>query len=163
MPSTTTVHADSLAESFNALNADLLEFVQSCSDADWRKVTDAEGWPVGVTARHIAVAHYPVIEWVQMLVQGDPLPPVTMATVDQINAQHAAEHPHCTREEVVALLRSNHARVIAYLETLDDEDLARQGYLKLLDADVSAATLFTAILIDATSAHLESMQTATQA
>ena len=157
-----TTNAGDLVQRFNALNEDLLNFVQTCDSADWTKVTEAEGWQVGVTARHIAVAHYPVIEWVQMIVQGDVLPPVTMQTIDQINAQHAAEHQRCTKEEVVDLLRTNHAKVIAYLETLGDEDLARQGYLTLFDADVSASTLFTAVLIDATAAHLESMKAATK-
>ena len=162
MPSTTTVSAESLADSFNARNTDLLEFVQGCSDDGWRKVTAAEGWPVGVTARHIAVAHYPVIEWVQMLVQGDPLPPVTMDTIDQINAQHAAAHQDCTQDEVVELLRANHAKVVAYLATLDDADLGRQGYLKLFETDISAAQLFSAVLIDSAAKHFSSMKETVQ-
>lgn len=162
MQPTTAIRVDSLVESFNTLNGELVDFVQGCSDADWHKVTAAEGWPVGVTARHIAVAHYPVIEWVQMIVQGDPLPPVTMDTIDQLNAQHAAEHQDCTQSEVTELLHTNHAKVIAYLRTVSDEDLGRQGYLKLFDTDISAAQLFSAVLIDIAAEHWASMREAVQ-
>lgn len=155
-PATTIVEA--LAQQFNERHWELLHFVEACDDASWNKVTLAEGWPIGVTARHIGVGHYPVIEWVQMIVQGHSLPPVVMDTVDQLNAQHAKDHWHCSQPEVVTLLQINHAKVIAYLQTIYDTDLARQGYLKLFDAEVSAAQLFTAILLKNVAVHLASMK-----
>ncbi len=153
-----TENVEALVQQFNKLNEDLLHFVETCDAANWNKVTLIEGWPVGVTARHIGVAHYPVIEWVQMIVQGTPLPPVTMDTIDQLNAQHAEAHRDCTQKEVAALLQRNHAKVIVYLQTIDDADLARQGYLKLFDADVSAAQLFTTILLKSVATHLDSLK-----
>lgn len=149
---------EALVQQFNKLNGELLLFVEKCDAASWNKVTLAEGWPVCVTARHIGVSHYPVIEWVQMIVQGNPLPPVVMNTVDQLNAQHAKDHWTCSKQEVVELLRRNHAKVIAYLKTIHDTDLERRSYLKLFDVDVSAAQLFTAILLNSAAAHLASMK-----
>jgi hypothetical protein len=155
---TATEKVAALLRQFNELHEELLAFVQACTATSWRKITVAEGWPVGVTARHIGVAHYPVIEWVQMIVQGNPLPPVTMNTIDQLNAQHAEAQRDCTQPEVVALLQRNHAKVIAYLQTIEDADLERHGYLKLFDADVSAAQLFAAILLNSVAKHLDSME-----
>ncbi|HRW10417.1 MAG TPA: hypothetical protein P5121_35175 [Caldilineaceae bacterium] len=53
-----TTKVSELAQQFNDFNEELLDFVQSCDSASWSKVMAAEGWPVGSTARHIAVAHY---------------------------------------------------------------------------------------------------------
>lgn len=158
MPSTPVV--ENLILCFNDFHDELLSFVHSCDSTEWIKVTVAEGWPVGVTARHVAVAHYPVIDWVQMIVEDNPLPPVTMDTIDQLNAQHAAEHRACSQEEVANLLGTNHAKVMAYLAAVNDQELERQSYLKLFDVDISAAQLFTAVLIEAAMGHLASMKEA---
>ena len=145
---------------FEAFNQALLDFVRECSDTDWSRITPAEGWPVGVTARHIGVGHYPLIEWVQLIVDGQPLPGVTMDDVNQINDQHAQEHADCTKAEVIEILDSNAAKALDYWTTLSDEELERQGYLKLFDTEISAGDLFTALLIDIANAHFESMKAA---
>lgn len=155
-----TASVEALARRFHTLHADLLAFVQACSAEDWGRVTAREGWPVGVTARHIAVAHYPMIEWVQMIVQGDPLPPVTGDTLDQLNAQHAAAHGDCTQQEVAGLLQVNHAKVAAYLQTVTDRDLEQQADFTLFGREIGAGELFAAMLIDTAGIHLASIQAA---
>ncbi len=79
-------NVQALAARFAAFNPQLIDFVAQCGKDDWRKVTKAEGWSVGVTAHHIGATHYPLIEWVQMFVEGRPLPPVTMAMVDEMKS-----------------------------------------------------------------------------
>jgi hypothetical protein len=59
---------------------------------------------------------------------------------------------------VVDLLLANHAKVVAYLQTINDEDLAGLGYLKLFDTDISAVQLFQAVLIDFAAGHFASMK-----
>ena len=142
-----------LTEQFTAQHDALRTFVGTCSQDTWTNFTAAEGWPVGVTARHIAVAHYPVIEWVQMIIEGQPLPAVTFDTINALNAQHAADHNPCSRQEVLDLLQTNHATVMSYLQTIGADDAARQGYLRLFDVEISAAGLFQAVLIDGVEAH----------
>ena len=46
--------AAALAERFERINQDLIATVERCSDADWRRACAGEGWPVGVTAHHVA-------------------------------------------------------------------------------------------------------------
>lgn len=152
-----------LADRFTAFNQQLIAFVAHCPPDDWRKTTKAEGWSVGVTAHHIAATHYPLIEWVQMLVEGRTLPPVTMAMVDALNRQHAEAHVNCTPAEVITLLCQDGDKALAYLVTCTDSDLERIGYFPVFATDLSAGQLFTAVFLDYAIAHLESMQATVQA
>ena len=162
MTTATKTNVQQLATRFDDFSQELLGFVRGCSDADWVKITPAEGWPVGVTARHVGVGHYPLIEWVQLIVDGQPLPGVTMDGVNQANDQHAREHVNCTKAEVIEILSTNAAKTLDYWTSLSDEDLERQSYLKLFDTDISAGDLFTALLIDIPTGHFESMKAALQ-
>lgn len=161
--STTNQNVQTLAQRFQQFNQELIGFVENCSAADWRKVTKAEGWTVGVTAHHVAATHYPLIDWVQMLVEGRPLPPVTMAMVDEMNRQHAEAHVDCTPAEVTELLRRDGDKARAYLLTCTDADLERVGYFPVFETDLTAGQLFTAVFLDYAIAHLESMRTTVQA
>ena len=49
--------SEALAKKFEAKVAEATAVFEKLSDADWKKVTTAEKWPVGVTAHHIASAH----------------------------------------------------------------------------------------------------------
>ena len=98
----------------------------------------------------------------QLIVDGQPLPGVTMDEVNQANDQHAREHVNCTKAEVIELLRSNAAKTLDTWTSLSDEDLERQSYFKLFDTDISAGDLFTALLIDIPTGHFESMKAAVQ-
>lgn len=155
-------NVQALATRFELFNRSLIAFVEQCSAADWQKVTKAEGWPVGVTGHHIGATHYPLIAWVQMIIEGKPVPAVTMAMVDQANAQHIKEHAHCTPAEVTQLLRSDGDKALAYLLTLGDEDLNRRGYVPVFDTPMSAGQFFMIAFIDYANAHLDSMKAAIQ-
>ncbi|MEM7128232.1 MAG: DinB family protein [Chloroflexota bacterium] len=149
---------EELTARFNMFNQELLTFIQSCDQTKWTKITTAEGWPVCVTARHIVVAHYPVAQWLQMLVEGQPLPPVTMAMVDQMNAQHAQERRGCTQDEVLELLHINHADMVSYLKTLNEDDLEQTGHVTLFDTTMSVGEFVAFVSIDGSINHLESMR-----
>ena len=151
-------NVQALAARFAAFNQQLIDFVAQCPADDWRKVTKAEGWSVGVTAHHIGATHYPLLEWVQMFVEGRPLPPVTMARVDEMNRQHAEAHANCTPAEVLEILRRDSNQALAYLQTINDTDLERQGYFPVFAVDLSAGQLFTAVFIDYADQHLASMK-----
>lgn len=158
-----TSEVQTLTDRFAAFNQQLITFVAQCPAADWRKITKAEGWSVGVTAHHIAATHYPLIDWVQMLVEGRPLPLVTMAMVDELNRQHAEAHTNCTPAEVIDLLSRDGDKALAYLLTCTDAALERVGYFPVFETDLTAGQLFTAVFLDYAIAHLESMQATVQA
>lgn len=65
--STDNLNPQSLAHRFQDFNQRLIAFVEQCPADKWRRVTKAEGWPVGVTAHHVGAIHYPVLAWVQMI------------------------------------------------------------------------------------------------
>ena len=77
--------------------------IEKLSDADWKKVTAAEKWPVGVTAHHVASGHEPIANIVKTLAAGQSVPHFTMQMLDEMNAKHAAEHASCTKAETIAL------------------------------------------------------------
>lgn len=158
----TNPNVQALSDRFANFNQQLIAFVEECTTDGWHKISQAEGWPVGVTAHHIGATHYPVIGWVQMIVEGKALPPVTMAMIDQGNSQHAQAQDHCTHAAVLEILRRDGDKAIAYLRTINDADLERLGYVPVLETNLSAGQVFAAILIDSAKGHLESMRAAVQ-
>ena len=49
-----SARAESLAKQFEARAAEMTATIEKLSEADWKKVTSAEQWSVGVTAHHVA-------------------------------------------------------------------------------------------------------------
>ena len=150
-----------LVERFIAFNNDFIAFVANCSDEEWRKVCSGEGWTVGVVAHHVAAGHFGTLNLVRMIVAEEAIPEITMEAIDQMNAQHAKEHAHCTREEVLALLRQNGSAFVGYLEGLSETDLVRTGYFAAIGGDVSAQQLIEMVILQSGGEHLDSMKVAT--
>ena len=150
-----------LVELFTAFNNDFIAFVEKCTDEDWQKVCGGEQWTVGVVAHHVAAGHFGAIDFVKMIVAGEAIPEITMEAIDQMNAQHAKEHAHCTQEEVLTLLRENGSAFAGYLEGLSEADLARTGYLAAIGGDVSAQQLIEMVILQSGGNHLDSMKGAT--
>ena len=152
-----------LVERVTAFNNDFITFVENCSDEEWQKVCGGEQWTVGVVAHHVAAGHLGAIDFVRMIVAEEAMPEITMETIDQMNAQHAREHAHCTQEEVLALLRKKGSAFADYLEGLSEADLARTGYLAALGGDVSAQQLIEMVILHSGGEHLGNMKAATGA
>jgi len=49
--------AEALAKEFEGKAQEATAILETLSDADWKKITAAEKWSVGVTAHHVASAH----------------------------------------------------------------------------------------------------------
>ena len=152
--------AKEFAERFRAFNQEVVEFVENCSDDNWRKVCAGEEWPVGVVARHIGAGHYQVLDFAKMILSGEKLPELTMETINDMNARHAQEHADCSRDEVLGLLRENGSAIVAFISGLTDEALDRTGHLALIGGDVSVQQFIENIIIQSAGQHLASMKTA---
>jgi PhnB protein len=120
--------SEALARRFEVKAQDALATLERLSAADWRKVTEAEKWSVGVTAHHLAGVLEPVSSMVKAMAAGQPLK-FRLDTVDEMNAKHAKDHANCTKAETVELLRKGAAVAAAVVRALSDEDLARSGPL----------------------------------
>ena len=75
--------AKEISERIKDFSDNVIAFVESLSEDDWRKVCESEEWPVGATAYHLGAGHFAISDTAGMIVRGEDLPPLTM---DQINA-----------------------------------------------------------------------------
>jgi uncharacterized damage-inducible protein DinB len=154
--------AADLADRLEAANVAVIEAVQESSEADWQRVTSSEGWSVGVTARHIAISHLPIMGLVELVATGGEVPPITMDMFHAGNAQHAQEHASCTREEVLEILRRDGQAAADKLRGLSDEQLERKASMAFAGgAEMSAQQIVEGILLGHPAQHLESIKAAT--
>jgi hypothetical protein len=62
--------SEALAKQFEAKVQEASAVIEQLSDADWKQVTTAEHWTVGVTAHHLASAFEPVAGIVAAIASG---------------------------------------------------------------------------------------------
>ena len=120
-----SARAESLAKKYEAKAAELTATIQKLSDADWKKVTAAEKWPVGVTAHHVAGGHEPISGIVKTLAAGQSIPNFTPAMLDEMNAKHAKDFAGCTKAETLALHEKGVKTAAAVVRGLSDADLEK--------------------------------------
>src|SRR5256885_17255377 len=83
---------EALAKQFEGKARDAVATLQKLGDADWKKVTAAEKWTVGVTAHHLAGGLEAVAGIATGIVAGGPAHgKLTRAMLDQMNAPHAKQ------------------------------------------------------------------------
>src|SRR6266511_4500475 len=54
--------AEALAKQFETKAQEATTVIERLSDADWKKATGAEKWPIGVVAHHMAGGHETIAE-----------------------------------------------------------------------------------------------------
>jgi hypothetical protein len=119
---------DALARQFEGKAREAVATLEKLGDADWKKVTAAEKWTVGVTAHHLAGGLGAVAGIVSGIASGEPSRGgFTRAMLDEMNAQHAKEHADCTRAETLALFQKGAATAFAVVRGLNDDQLAKRG------------------------------------
>jgi hypothetical protein len=147
-----------MARKFEAKAQEATAVFERLTDADWKKVTAAEQWPVGVTAHHIAVSHETLAGLIRTLAEGKPGPNVPMDAIHGLNARHAQEHAACTKEETLALHRKNVAAVATFVRGLADDQLERSGNVIAGLPAMSAGQLAGGLLCSHIDGHLDSIQ-----
>jgi hypothetical protein len=119
---------EALAKQFDSKAREALVTLERLGDMDWKKVTAAEKWTVGVTAHHLAGGLAAVAGIVTNIVTGGPSREnFTRATLDEMNAHHAKEHANCTRAETLALFQKGAAAASAVVHGLNDDQLGTRG------------------------------------
>lgn len=153
-----SAQAESLAKTFEARAADMTATIEKLSDADWKKVTSAEKWPVGVTAHHVAGSHEAIAGIIKTVAGGQPMPDFTMQMLDQMNADHAKQAANCTKSETLDLHKKGVAAAAAVVRGLSDDQLAKSGtVLKGMPA-MSAQQIVEGILINHIDDHMGSIK-----
>jgi mycothiol maleylpyruvate isomerase-like protein len=119
--------SEALAKQFESKAREALATVEHLSNADWKKVTEAEKWPVGVTAHHLAGALEPVSHLVKALAASEPLGALSRGMLDEMNARHAQEFADCTKAETIELHKRGMATAAATIRALSDDQLVISG------------------------------------
>lgn len=150
--------SQTLAAQFESKLRDAVSLLRTLEDRDWEKVTEAEQWSVGVTAHHYASILEPVGELVGALAAGQAPTRFTRAALDEMNAQHARDHAHCTRTETIALLERSGASAAAVLRGLTDEQLAKHGTVLTDATPLTVEQLIALVLIKHADQHFGSIR-----
>ncbi len=119
--------AEALARQFERMNDAFIATVEGCPEERWSARCPDTGWPANVQAHHIAggLALFPPM--LAAIVEGDPAPPLDLATMNERNAKHAADYAQVTKENVLADLHRNGAVAAAWIRGLSDAELDRTG------------------------------------
>lgn len=152
--------ARELAERLRTFNEEVIAFVESCDEQDWKKICIWEEWPVGVTARHIGAGHYSAVQMSRKIIAGEQLPPLTREQIIEMANVHAREHADCSRREVLEILGKNGREMVEFVAGLDESELERSGYLAALGGDVTVQQFIENVVLVSGKEHLVNMRTA---
>jgi hypothetical protein len=118
-----------LAIRFEAANDNFVRKLEALTPEQWTKPCVEVGWPVGVTAHHVAEGHATIAQLVGGVGTGAALPPITREMLDANNAEHAQRAAGVTRAETVQLARTNGAQAAQVLRGLSDAQLQATAQL----------------------------------
>jgi hypothetical protein len=152
--------AEALAKQFEEASQAMTDALGRLTDADWRKMTSAEKWSVGVAAHHVATGHAGIANLIKAVASGQSVPGLTMAKLDEMNAQHAREHANCTKAETLALHKKNSAAAATVVRGLSDAELDRSGAVLTGMPPMTANQAVERILINHVNEHLRSIRAA---
>jgi hypothetical protein len=150
--------SEALAKQFEAKVQEAVAVIEKLSDADWKKVTEAEHWTVGVTAHHLASAFEPVAGIVTAITSEQSRGNFTRAMLDEMNARHAQEHANCTKAETIALFTRGAAAAAAVVRGLTDDQLAKSGTVFTDVPPMTAEQIITSGLITHIDGHFGSIR-----
>ena len=149
--------SEALAKKFEAKADEATAVFEKLSDADWKKVTTAEKWPVGVTAHHVANSHAGLSGALKMLADGKG-PNIDINLIHAGNAKHAQEFANCTKAETIALHKKNAAAAAAVVRGLSDAQLDNKGVVLQGLPEMSAGDLAGGIMCSHVDEHLNSIR-----
>jgi len=114
-----------LASTLEKGAAALAAFASSLTPTEWETRLPRDGRKIGVVVHHVANLYPLEIELALKLGAGGALTDVTWDGIHEMNASHARAHDGVTREEAVALLRTNAAAAANAVRAMTDAELDR--------------------------------------
>jgi hypothetical protein len=146
-----------LADRFEQASKEMIATVERCSDTQWKSKTAGEEWSVGVVAHHVGEGHQAIADLVQKIATGQPMPPITMDAIHQMNAEHAKQYANCSKDETLTLLRKNAAAAASIVRGLSDAQLDRST--SVLGGPMTAQQMVERVLIGHVQEHHGSIRT----
>ena len=149
--------AESLAGKVQEANEQLKAAVEGSSDAQWKaKVADGD-WTQGFTGYHAANIIGFISGMVQGLAAGQPIPPITMAQIDEGNAAAAKEHANCTKQEVLDAIQAGGPGAVSLVRGLTDEQLDRKVSLLQGAPEMSVEQVIEMLMVGHPAGHTASI------
>jgi hypothetical protein len=152
--------AKEISERIKSFSDNVMAFVESLSEDDWRKVCKSEEWPVGATAYHLGAGHFAIFDMAGMIVRGEDLPPLTMDQINAMSDKQAREHADCTKAEAIEALRKNSAEMVGFVAGLTDEELDRKGSMPAFGGEATTEQLIQFVIFESAMRHFDSMRAA---
>lgn len=152
------VKAEALAKQFETKAAEATRLLEAITDADWKKVTDAEKWTVGVTAHHVASAHETIAGLITTVASGQSVRNFTLDMLHAANAKHAQDYANCTRAETLELHTKGAATAAAVVRGLGDDQLGKSGTVVTDAPAMTAEQIITDILLNHIDDHFGSIR-----
>jgi len=149
---------EALAKQIETKAKDAAVTLDKLSDADWKKVTEAEKWTVAATAHHLAGSLDRVPMLLNALVSGQLPGGFTRTLLNEMNAQHAKEFADCSKAETRELLEKGAAKAVATVRGLSDEQLAKRGSVFTDALPMSAEELIMGALVIHIDEHFGSIR-----
>ena len=116
--------AAALADRIEEGAALLASFAEGLTDAEWRTpVSETDRRPVGVIVHHVATMYPIEVDVARAVAGGNAVTDVTWEVVGQLNGKHASEQASVTKEEALALLRSNSSAAANAVREFTNEEL----------------------------------------
>ncbi len=150
--------AETLAKQFEAKAAEMTKTLGQLTDADWKKVTSAEKWPVGVTAHHVAGGHEQIAGIVKTVAAGQSIQGFTLDMLHASNAKHAKDFAGCTKAETVTLHETGAAAAAATVRKLSDAELEKSGTVFTGAPAMTAQQVIEGVLINHIDDHMGSIR-----
>lgn len=139
----------------------LASLVEGMSEEEWKTIVPNEGREVGILVHHVAVLYQIEVDLASQLASGKPIEGVTWDVVDGMNAEHANEHSHVDRGEVLKLLRENAKVAADRVRGFSDAELDNAEKVSLnANAPLTAQFFIEDHALRHSFAHLESIQAA---
>jgi hypothetical protein len=150
--------AEALAKQFETKVQEATGVFDRLSDADWKKVTSAEKWSVGVVAHHVAGGHEGISGIIKTVAGGQSVQGFTMDMLHDMNAKHAKDFASVSKAETIALHKKNAATAAAIVRGLSDADLGKSGTVLTGMPPMSVEQIVNGILINHVDEHLKSVR-----
>ena len=149
---------ETFAKQFEAKAQEVTAALERLSDADWKKVTAAEKWSVGVVAHHVASSHQGICGLIKVLADGKPGPNIPMDAIHAGNAKHAQEFANVTKADTLALHKTNASAAAGILRGIADAEFDRSGTVLNGMPPMSAGQLAGGLLCGHMDEHLGSIR-----
>jgi hypothetical protein len=152
--------SEALARRFEQSAAAAEAEIATIPQPEWATTCTAEGWPVAVTACHIAEGHRFIAGAIQRTAGVSDVDPLGGEDIHTINARHAREHVAVGKDEVLAIFRANTAYLAGVIRALTSEQLERSRELAPGRPPMTVRQLIEQAALGHIGNHLQSIRAA---